>query len=71
MARAYVKQWADTGRLLEELRWRELAGLDPQQARAATDALIDAALRVPLPRDRREWSGLVEQQALFHRGTRV
>jgi hypothetical protein len=71
MAREYVKQWAETGRLLEDLRWRELAGLDPQRARAATDALIDAALRVPLPPDRRHWSGLVEQQALFHRRTKA
>ena len=69
-ARAYVKQWVETGRLLEELRWRELSQLDDERARAAADALIDAALRVPLPRQRREWSGLVEQQALFHRRTR-
>lgn len=69
MARAYVKRWVEAGRLLEELRWRELARLDPRQACAATDALIDAALRVPMPPDRRQWSGLVAQQALFHRRT--
>lgn len=69
MARAYVRQWIETGRLLEDIRWRELARLDPRQAIAASDALIDAALRVPLPLSRRHWSGLVEQQALFHRRT--
>jgi hypothetical protein len=38
-------------------------------ARLATDALIEAALAVPLPPKRRSSSGLVEQQALFHRIT--
>jgi hypothetical protein len=71
MERAYVKRWAQTGRLLEQLRWRELAALDDRRALAASDALIEAALRVPLPPRRREWSGLVEQQALFHRATRA
>jgi hypothetical protein len=66
-ARAYVKRWAETGRLLEELRWRELAALDDRQALASADALIEAALLVPLPIARRDWSGLVDQQALFHR----
>lgn len=68
-ARAYVRRWAETGRLLEQIRWREVARLTPDRALAATDALIDAALLVPLPRNRRESSGLVEQQALLHRGT--
>ena len=67
--RAYVKQWAETGRLLEETRWRELAALDPETALRASDALIEAALRVPLPPHRRAWSGLIEQQAVLHRRT--
>ena len=66
-ARAYVKHWAETGRLLDELRWRELAALDVRAALKAADALIDAALLVPLPAARRHSSGLVEQQALLHR----
>jgi hypothetical protein len=66
--RAYVRQWVETGRLLEELRWRELASLTPARGLDATDALIEAALLVPLPATRRESSGLVEQQALLHRG---
>jgi hypothetical protein len=65
--RGYVKAWAETSRLLEELRWRELAALDARQALAAADVLIDAAMLVPLPPARRRWSGLADQQALFHR----
>lgn len=64
--RAYVQRWIETGRILEELRWQELRRLDDAVAVAATDALIDAALMVPLPHHRQMWSGLVEQQALFH-----
>jgi len=63
----YVKQWAETGRLLEAQRWQELARLDPAAALDASDALIAAALAVPLPPGRQTWSGLVEQQDAFHR----
>jgi len=66
-ARAYVKGWAETSRLLEELRWRELAALDTRAALASAEALIEAAMLVPLPPARRRWSGLADQQALFHR----
>ena len=69
-ARELVRQMAETHRLLEALRWRELAVLDDAQARRAADALTAAALSVPLPPARRSTSGLVEQQALFHRATR-
>jgi hypothetical protein len=66
-ARAYVRNWAETGRLLEEQKWRELSALDGARALDASDALIAAALLVPVPASRRMWSGLVEQQDLFHR----
>ena len=69
-AQAYVRQWAETGRLLEEQRWQELAALDKAHALTLSDALIEAALRVPLPRTRRSWSGLVELQDLLHRRSR-
>lgn len=65
--RAYVKRWVETGPLLESIRWRELRMLDDARALEATDYLIEAALRVPLPLSRQKSSGLVEQQALFHR----
>jgi hypothetical protein len=70
-ARAYIKQWVETGRLLDDLRWRELAALEDRRALEASDALLECALLVPLPVRRREWSGLVEQQALLHRSTRT
>jgi hypothetical protein len=53
--------------VLEEQRWRELSLLDDATALEASDALIAAALEVPLPPSRRTWSGLVEQQDAFHR----
>lgn len=65
-ARAYVRQWAETGHLLDEIRWRELRMLDDARALAASDVLIDAALRVPMPAARRQWSGLVDQQRRLH-----
>jgi hypothetical protein len=66
-ARAYVKGWAETGRLLERQRWTELAALGDADALAASDMLIEAALQVPLPAARLTWSGLVSQQDAFHR----
>jgi hypothetical protein len=53
--------------LLEEQRWRELSLLDDARALEASDALIAAALEVPLPASQRTCSGLVEQQHAFHR----
>jgi hypothetical protein len=64
--RAYVRNWLETGRLLDDLRWKELASLDPAQALQASRDLIAAALLVPLPASRQHWSGLVELQALLH-----
>ena len=64
--RAYVKRWVETGRLLEEIRWRELRALDRAVALKASSDLINAALQVPLPLRRRQWSGLIDQQDLFH-----
>lgn len=65
-ARVYVKQWAETGRWLESVRWRELRELDDARALAASASLIAAALLVPLPKHRRDGSGLIDQQDLFH-----
>ncbi|HEX9366377.1 MAG TPA: hypothetical protein VF921_07110 [Vicinamibacterales bacterium] len=65
-ARAYVKQWADTGRWLETVRWRELRALRGDRALRASSSLIAAALVVPFPHQRRVWSGLIDQQDLFH-----
>lgn len=64
--RAYVRRWAETGRLLEERRWRELRALSPAGALLASDILIQAALRIPLPAARVKWSGLVKLQDALH-----
>ena len=66
-ARQLVRQMVETGRLLETIRWREVASLDEERARRASDALIESALTVPLPTVRRATSGLVHQQAIFQR----
>ena len=63
---AYVRQWVETGRLLDEIRCRELRHLDAAVALRAADDLIELAPRVPLPSDRRSWSGLVELQDVLH-----
>jgi hypothetical protein len=65
--RAYVRRWVETGQILEQIRWRELRALDAAAALAASDHLIDAAVRVPLSSARREWSGLVDLQDLLRR----
>jgi hypothetical protein len=65
--RAYVRRWVETGQILEQIRWRELRALDAAAALAASDHLIDAAVRVPLSSARREWSGLVDLQNLLRR----
>lgn len=65
--RAYVRRWVETGEILEQIRWHELRVLDAAAALVASDRLIEAALRVPLPASRREWSGLVDLQELLRR----
>lgn len=64
--RAYVRRWADTGRVLEEIRWSELRRLSAEAALRASDDLIELALRVPLPATRRAWSGLIDLQDQLH-----
>lgn len=44
--RACVRRWTETGRVLEARRWAELPTLDDASAIRASDALIEAALRV-------------------------
>ena len=64
--RTYVRAWVETGRLLEDVRWRELRALTPEAALQASDALLAAAVLVPVPQRRRDWSGLVDLQRLLH-----
>jgi hypothetical protein len=49
---------------LERVHLEELAALSDQDALQRTRSL---KLFAPMPRTSSDWSGLVEQQALFHR----
>jgi len=69
--RDYVRRWTETGRILEEIRWRELRALSASAALKASDDLIDLARRVPLPVARRAWSGLIELQDRLHGSRRT
>lgn len=66
LERRLVLQWGETGKLLEEIRRRELRELTAERALAASDALLEIGASHPLSERRRTWSGLVEQQALLH-----
>ena len=63
--REWLKQWIDAGPALAAHRREELRHLSDERALAATDALFSVATTVSAKR--LGWSGLVEQQAIFHR----
>ena len=65
--KAYLRQWSETGRLLDSIRWQEVRALDDTSALRFADELIQMALDVPMPPERQQSSGLVEQQAIFLR----
>jgi hypothetical protein len=64
---SWLLQWRAAGPALEEIRRRELRELSDEQALVASEALLSMAASVPLPPERVGSSGLVAQQALFHR----
>jgi hypothetical protein len=65
--REWMRQWADAGPALMANRRMELMHLSDERAQAASEALLSLVTMVTLSPGRRHWSGLVEQQALFHR----
>lgn len=65
--REWLRQWQGAGPALAEQRKRELREISESQALSASEALLSLATMVPLAPSRRTHSGLVEQQALFHR----
>jgi len=67
LQRKLVLQWGETGRFLEELRRSELRAMSDEKGRAISEAVLSLAENLPLSPRRQTWSGLVEQQALFHR----
>jgi len=64
---AWMMQWRRAAVALEEQRRRELRALTEHDALAASDALLSLAATLPLDTNRLTDSGLVRQQALFHR----
>jgi hypothetical protein len=64
---AWMAQWRHAAAALAEQRVRELRALTEEEARAATMALLDLGASLPIAPERERTSGLVIQQALFHR----
>ena len=62
-----MKQWRRAAGALAAQRRRELRALTDAEALAAADALLSLATVLPLDPRRLSDSGLVRQQALFHR----
>lgn len=65
--REWLRQWNDAGLALAAIRRDELLHLSDERALAASEALLSLVTIVTLSPGVRHWSGLVEQQALFHR----
>jgi hypothetical protein len=65
--REWLRQWTEAGPALAAQRRKELQHLSDERALAASEALLSLVTTVTLSPWRRRWSGLVEQQALFHR----
>ncbi len=65
--REWLRQWNEAGPALAAQRREELLHLSDERALAASEALLSLVTTVTLSPGRRHWSGLVEQQALFHR----
>jgi hypothetical protein len=65
--KAWMSQWRSAAVALAEQRIRELRALTEEDARAAIAALLDLGASIPISPEREKTSGLVIQQALFHR----
>jgi hypothetical protein len=62
-----MAQWRGAAVALAEQRIRELRALTDENARAAIATLLDLGASLPISPERERMSGLVIQQALFHR----
>ncbi|MGH9364028.1 MAG: hypothetical protein ACRD1B_02005 [Thermoanaerobaculia bacterium] len=65
--REWFRQWSNAARELAEQRRLDLARLTDDEARAATEALFALVTAGDPSAARWSTSGLVEQQAAFHR----
>ncbi len=68
--RQWIAQWRAAGDALRAQRARELAALSDEEVLAAAETLLTVADAAGLPPVQRTTSGLVQQQALFHRKAR-
>jgi hypothetical protein len=65
--KAWMAQWRGAAVALAEQRIRELRASTDEDARAAIATLLDLGASPPISPERERTSGLVIQQALFHR----
>jgi hypothetical protein len=65
--RRWLEQWRRAGVALARQRRAELRALSHRDALAASEALLGLVSAVAIPAHRLRGSGLIEQQALFHR----
>ena len=64
----WLAQYRETTEILERIRLRELAAMTDEEALRIIKSLTVAE---PPWRERPDWSGLVEQQDIFHRRKRT
>lgn len=60
----WIDHWQRVGPILEKIRHDELRAMTEDEARRASDMLIEFALSTPTYQERKS-SGFVEQQRLF------
>jgi hypothetical protein len=65
--RQWMRQWREAAIFLDEVKRDELANMTPDQAWRSTERLLGLA---PYYRRRTRTSGLVKQQAMFHKRDR-
>ncbi len=68
LTKRWIETWRVAGPLLEKIRDEELAAMTEEQARTASDAVLSMTdYEHWIAPERRESSGLIEQQRLFAR----
>lgn len=65
--RRLVEGWAESGKVLHELRRAQLAGQSPEESRRAAYDMLQLGGMLPVDPARARTSGLVEMQRLFAR----
>jgi hypothetical protein len=67
LEKCWMQQWREAAVELPRIRRQELRALTDEQALRAAGDLLALADLIPMSERRRTSSGLVDQQALFHR----